>query len=376
MEKTKKKVIFIDRDGTIIAEPPVTFQVDTVEQIEFLPSVIRSLYFLQHKLDFEWALVTNQDGLGTDVYPQENFDKVQAKFLQILKNEEVTFDKIFIDKSFPEDKLPTRKPGTGMLTEYFSDEYDLPGSFVIGDRLTDVELAKNLGCKAVFISHDVEALENSGLKEYCALQTTDWNKITAFLFAGERIATVNRTTKETDIFIRLDLDGSGKCSVDTGLKFFDHMLEQIGKHSGTDLTIKVKGDLEVDEHHTIEDTALALGEALLKALGDKRGIERYGFSLPMDDCLCAVSLDFGGRPWLVYEADFTREYIGDMPSEMILHFFKSLSDAARMNLNIKAEGANEHHKLEGIFKALAKAIKMAIKRDIYQFELPSTKGVL
>ena len=376
MEKTKKKVIFIDRDGTIIAEPPVTFQVDTVEQIEFLPSVIRSLYFLQHKLDFEWALVTNQDGLGTDVYPQENFDKVQAKFLQILKNEEVTFDKIFIDKSFPEDKLPTRKPGTGMLTEYFSDEYDLPGSIVIGDRLTDVELAKNLGCKAVFISHDVEALENSGLKEYCALQTTDWNKITAFLFAGERIATVNRTTKETDIFIRLDLDGSGKCSVDTGLKFFDHMLEQIGKHSGTDLTIKVKGDLEVDEHHTIEDTALALGEALLKALGDKRGIERYGFSLPMDDCLCAVSLDFGGRPWLVYEADFTREYIGDMPSEMILHFFKSLSDAARMNLNIKAEGANEHHKLEGIFKALAKAIKMAIKRDIYQFELPSTKGVL
>mgnify|MGYP003615776322 FL=1 len=334
------------------------------------------MYFLQHKLDFEWALVTNQDGLGTNIYPQENFDKVQAKFLQILKNEEVTFDKIFIDKSFPEDKLPTRKPGTGMLTEYFSDEYDLPGSFVIGDRLTDVELAKNLGCKAVFISHDVEALENSGLKEYCALQTTDWNKITAFLFAGERIATVNRTTKETDIFIRLDLDGSGKCSVDTGLKFFDHMLEQIGKHSGTDLTIKVKGDLEVDEHHTIEDTALALGEALLKALGDKRGIERYGFSLPMDDCLCAVSLDFGGRPWLVYEADFTREYIGDMPSEMILHFFKSLSDAARMNLNIKAEGANEHHKLEGIFKALAKAIKMAIKRDIYQFELPSTKGVL
>ena len=376
MEKTKKKLIFIYRYGTIIAKPPVTFQVDTVEQIEFLPSVIRSLYFLQHKLDFEWALVTNQDGLGTNIYPQENFDKVQAKFLQILKNEEVTFDKIFIDKSFPEDKLPTRKPGTGMLTEYFSDEYDLPGSFVIGDRLTDVELAKNLGCKAVFISHDVEALENSGLKEYCALQTTDWNKITAFLFAGERIATVNRTTKETDIFIRLDLDGSGKCSVDTGLKFFDHMLEQIGKHSGTDLTIKVKGDLEVDEHHTIEDTALALGEALLKALGDKRGIERYGFSLPMDDCLCAVSLDFGGRPWLVYEADFTREYIGDMPSEMILHFFKSLSDAARMNLNIKAEGANEHHKLEGIFKALAKAIKMAIKRDIYQFELPSTKGVL
>lgn len=376
MEKIRKKVIFIDRDGTIIVEPPVTYQVDTVEQIEFLPAVIRNLYFLQHKLDFEWALVTNQDGLGTDVYPQENFDRVQAKFLQILNNEEVGFDKIFIDKSFPEEKLPTRKPGTGMLTEYFSDEYDLPGSYVIGDRLTDVELAKNLGCKAIFISSDEELLQKSRLTEHCALQTTDWNKITAFLFAGERIATVKRTTKETDISIRIDLDGSGKCHVNTGLKFFDHMLEQIGKHSGTDLTIEVKGDLEVDEHHTIEDTALALGEALLKALGDKRGIERYGFYLPMDDCLCAVSLDFGGRPWLVYDAEFKREYIGDMPTEMILHFFKSLSDAARMNLNIKAEGDNEHHKLEGIFKALAKAIKMAIKRDIYQFELPSTKGVL
>lgn len=376
MEKVRKKVIFIDRDGTVIMEPPVTYQVDTVEQIEFLPSVIRNLYFLQHKLDFEWALVTNQDGLGTEVYPQENFDRVQSKFLQILNNEDVRFDKIFIDKSFPEDKLPTRKPGTAMLTEYFSDDYDLSGSYVIGDRLTDVELAKNLGCKAVFISNDTEALQKSGLMEHCALQTTDWNKITAYLFAGERVATVNRTTKETDIYIRLDLDGSGKCSVDTGLKFFDHMLEQIGKHSGTDLTIKVKGDLEVDEHHTIEDTALALGEAFLKALGDKRGIERYGFSLPMDDCLCSVALDFGGRPWLVYDAEFKREYIGDMPSEMILHFFKSLSDAARMNLNIKAEGANEHHKLEGIFKALAKAVKMAVKRDIYQFELPSTKGVL
>lgn len=372
----KKKVLFIDRDGTIIAEPPVTFQVDTVDQIEFLPGVIRNLYFIQQKLDFEWALVTNQDGLGTDVYPQENFDRVQAKFVQTLRNEGIVFDKTFIDKSFPEDNLPTRKPGTAMLTEYFSDKYDLAGSFVIGDRYTDVQLAKNLGCKAIFISSDSEILKDKNLTEYCALQTTSWDSITEFLFAGERRATIQRTTKETDINIELNLDGSGKCSIHTGLKFFDHMLEQIGKHSGCDLTIQVKGDLEVDEHHTIEDTAIALGEAFGKALGNKRGIERYGFCLPMDDCLCSVTLDFGGRAWLVYYAEFKREYIGDMPTEMILHFFKSLSDASKMNLNIKAEGDNEHHKLEGIFKALAKAIKMAVKRDIYKYELPSTKGVL
>ncbi len=376
MAENKKKVLFIDRDGTIIVEPPVTFQVDNVEQIEFLPAVIRNLYFIRTKLDFEWALVTNQDGLGTEVYPQESFDAVQHKFLQILKNEGVEFDKIFIDTSFPEANLPTRKPGTAMLTEYFSDNYDLPGSFVIGDRITDVQLAKNMGCKAIFISEDVNALVDCELSDYCALQSTDWNRIAEFLFAGERTAMVKRTTKETDILVDLNLDGSGKCHIDTGLKFFDHMLEQIGKHSGSNLTIVVKGDLEVDEHHTIEDTAIALGEALLKALGNKRGIERYGFYLPMDDCLCSVSLDFGGRPWLVYDADFKREYIGDLPTEMILHFFKSLSDAARMNLNIKAEGDNEHHKVEGIFKALAKSIKMAVKRDIYQYELPSTKGVL
>lgn len=373
---TKKKVLFIDRDGTIIVEPPVTFQVDTVDQIEFLPGVLRNLHFIRQKLDFEWALVTNQDGLGTEVYPLENFEKVQAKFIQTLGNEDITFDKVFIDKSFPEDNLPTRKPGTAMLTEYFSKEYDLAGSFVIGDRPTDVELAKNLGCKAIYLSDDTEILKEKGLMEFCALQTTDWNKITEFLFAGERIATVQRTTKETDILIELNLDGSGKCSIDTGLKFFDHMLEQIGKHSGSDLTIKVKGDLQVDEHHTIEDTAIALGEAIGKALGDKRGIERYGFYLPMDDCLCSVALDFGGRAWLVYNVEFKREYVGDLPTEMILHFFKSFSDAAKMNLNIKAEGDNEHHKIEGIFKALAKSIKMAVKRDIYQFELPSTKGVL
>lgn len=376
MADNKKKVLFIDRDGTIIVEPPVTFQVDSVEQMEFLPAVIRNLYFIRTKLDFEWALVTNQDGLGTDVYPQENFEIVQDKFLQILKNEGVEFDKIFIDKSFPEDNLPTRKPGTAMLTEYFSEQYDLAGSYVIGDRITDVELAKNLGCKAIFISDNTQILSEKQLEEFCAFQSTDWNRIAEFLFAGERTATVKRTTKETDILVELNLDGSGKCHIDTGLKFFDHMLEQIGKHSGSNLTIVVKGDLEVDEHHTIEDTALALGEALSKALGNKRGVERYGFTLPMDDCLCSVALDFGGRPWLVYDADFKREYIGDLPTEMILHFFKSLSDAARMNLNIKAEGDNEHHKIEGIFKALAKSIKMAVKRDIYQYELPSTKGVL
>ena len=372
----KKKVLFIDRDGTIIAEPPVTYQVDTLEQLEFLPGVLRNLHFIRQKLDFEWAMVTNQDGLGTTVYPQENFDIIQTKFLQTLANEDITFDKIFIDKSFPEDNLQTRKPGTGMLTEYFSDTYDLAGSFVIGDRSTDVELAKNMGCKAIFLSDDTDVLKEKGLNEYCALQTTDWNKITEFLFAGERTATIKRTTKETDILIELNLDGSGKCSIDTGLKFFDHMLEQIGKHSGSDLTIKVKGDLEVDEHHTIEDTAIALGEAFGKALGNKRGIERYGFYLPMDDCLCSVAIDFGGRAWLVYDVKFKREYIGDLPTEMIYHFFKSLSDAAKMNLNIKAEGSNEHHKLEGIFKALAKSIKMAVKRDIYQYELPSTKGIL
>lgn len=372
----KRKVLFIDRDGTIIREPPVTFQVDKVEQIEFLPGVIRNLYFIRQKLDFEWALVTNQDGLGTDVYPQENFDAVQGMFLRILKGEGIEFDKIFIDKSFPEDNLTTRKPGVGMLTEYFSEQYDLQGSFVIGDRITDVKLAKNLGCKAIFMSDDTKILAENGLIDYCALQTVSWDRVAEFLFAGERQVTIKRTTKETDVFIALNLDGSGKCNINTGLKFFDHMLDQIGKHSGCDLTIQVKGDLEIDEHHTIEDTALALGEAFGKALGDKRGIERYGFCLPMDDNLCAVALDFGGRPWLVYQAEFKREYVGDFPTEMLLHFFKSFSDAAKMNLNIKAEGDNEHHKIEGIFKALAKSIKMAVKRDIYQYELPSTKGIL
>jgi len=375
-DTAKKKVLFIDRDGTILVEPPVTYQVDNLEQMEYLPGVLRNLYFIRHKLDFEWALVTNQDGLGTEVYPQENFDQVQAKFLQTLANEDIQFDKIFIDKSFPEENLATRKPGTALLSEYFSENYDLENSFVIGDRYTDVELAKNLGCKAIYISEDTEILKEKELEGYCALQTNSWERITEFLFAGERTATIQRTTKETDILIELNLDGSGKCNIDTGLKFFDHMLEQIGRHSGSDLKVRVKGDLQVDEHHTIEDTAIALGEAFGKALGNKRGIERYGYYLPMDDCLCSVALDFGGRSWLVYDVDFKREYVGDLPTEMILHFFKSFSDAARMNLNIKAEGENEHHKIEGIFKALAKSIKMAVKRDIYQYELPSTKGIL
>ena len=376
MSVPSKKVLFIDRDGTIIVEPPVTYQVDTLEQLEFLPSVLRNLHFIRHKLDFEWALVTNQDGLGTDVYPQSHFDAVQGKFMQTLRNEDIWFDKIFVDKSFPEDNLPSRKPGTFLLKGYFTDEYDLAGSFVIGDRPTDVELAKNLGCKAIYLSNDTEVLISKGLAEYCALQTTDWNKVTEFLFAGERTAVINRKTNETDILVELNLDGSGKSEVDTGLRFFDHMLDQIGRHSGCDLRIRVKGDLEVDEHHTIEDTAIALGEALFKALGDKRGIERYGFCLPMDDCLCSTALDFGGRAWLVFDAEFKREYVGDFPTEMLQHFFKSLSDAAKMNLNIKAEGDNEHHKIEGIFKSFAKSIKMAVKRDIYNYELPSTKGTL
>ena len=375
-----KSALFIDRDGTLILEPPVTFQVDTLEQMTFLPGVIRNLHFIREKLSHELVMVTNQDGLGTPVYPQENFDSVQNKMLEILEGEGVVFDKIFIDKSFPEDGLPTRKPGTAMLTEYMDGSYDLANSYVIGDRLTDVQLAKNLGANAIFIASDVESgeaqVKSAGFSDLNVKVVTSWNEIAEYLFAGERVATVQRTTKETDIFVSLNLDGTGRCEISTGLGFFDHMLDQIGKHSGCDLTIKVKGDLNVDEHHTIEDTAIALGEALLKALGDKRGIERYGYCLPMDDCLCSVALDFGGRPWLVWDAKFSREYVGDMPTEMFLHFFKSLSDSAKMNLNVKAEGDNEHHKIEGIFKALARSIKMAIKRDIYKFELPSTKGSL
>ena len=366
---SKRRALFIDRDGTLIVEPPVTFQVDNLEQLEFLPGVLRNLYFIRKNLDFELVIVSNQDGLGTPSNPQENFDLVQGKMLQVFENEGVKFDDILIDPSLPEENKPTRKPGIAMLTKYTSGDYDLENSYVIGDRPTDMQMAQNLGCKGLYLGNEELTLPNC---RRCA----NWDEVCEILFAGERVATVQRTTKETDIYVRINLDGTGKCNISTGLGFFDHMLEQIGKHSGSDLDIRVKGDLNVDEHHTIEDTAIALGEAILKALGDKRGIERYGFCLPMDDCLCSVALDFGGRPWLVYDAKFTREKIGDVPTEMFLHFFKSLSDAARMNLNIKAEGENEHHKIEGIFKALAKSIKMAVKRDIYKYELPSTKGVL
>lgn len=373
----KKKVLFIDRDGTIVIEPPVDYQLDAFEKLEFYPKAIRNLYFIRQKLDFEFAMVTNQDGLGTPSFPEDTFWPVHNLVLNTLRNEGVTFDEIFIDRSFPEDNAPTRKPRTGMLTRYLNNEdYDLAGSFVIGDRATDVELAKNLGCKAILLQDDKECLKEKNLEDVCALATTDWDRVAEFLFAGERTAEVQRTTKETDIRIRLNLDGNGTCHISTGLGFFDHMLEQIGKHGGIDLDITVKGDLEVDEHHTIEDTAIALGECIYQALGSKRGIERYGFCLPMDDCLCQVSLDFGGRAWLVWDAEFHREKIGDMPTEMFLHFFKSLSDSARMNLNIKAEGQNEHHKIEGIFKALARSIKMAVRRDIYHYEVPSSKGCI
>lgn len=373
----KKKVLFIDRDGTIVIEPPVDYQLDAFEKLEFYPKAIRNLYFIRQKLDFEFAMVTNQDGLGTPSFPEDTFWPVHNLVLNTLRNEGVTFDEIFIDRSFPEDNAPTRKPRTGMLTRYLNNEdYDLAGSFVIGDRATDVELANNLGCKAILLQDDKECLKEKNLEDVCALATTDWDRVAEFLFAGERTAEVQRTTKETDIRIRLNLDGNGTCHISTGLGFFDHMLEQIGKHGGIDLDITVKGDLEVDEHHTIEDTAIALGECIYQALGSKRGIERYGFCLPMDDCLCQVSLDFGGRAWLVWDAEFHREKIGDMPTEMFLHFFKSLSDSAHMNLNIKAEGQNEHHKIEGIFKALARSIKMAVRRDIYHYEVPSSKGCI
>lgn len=370
----KKRALFIDRDGTLVIEPPVDYQLDSFEKLEFYPKVIRNLYFIRKNLDFEFVMVTNQDGLGTDSFPEPTFWPTHNLMMQIFKGEGITFDDVLIDRSFPEDKAPTRKPGVGMMGKYTTGEYDMDHSFVIGDRLTDVELAKNLGCKAIFMQEDVVIPPE--LKDVCILQTTDWDEISEFLFAGERKAEVIRKTKETDIHVALNLDGKGVCDISTGLGFFDHMLEQIGKHANIDLTIKVNGDLHVDEHHTMEDTALALGEAIYIALGNKRGIERYGYCLPMDDCLCSVALDFGGRPWLVWDAQFKREKIGDMPTEMFLHFFKSLSDAAKMNLNVKAEGENEHHKIEGIFKALARALKMAKRRDIFNYELPSTKGVL
>ncbi len=355
-----KKVLFIDRDGTLIKEP-ADEQIDSFEKLEFVEGMFRNISFIRKNLDFEFVMVSNQDGLGTDSFPEDTFWPVHNFILQTLKGEGVEFDNILIDNHFPADNHPNRKPGTGMLKEYISNpEYDLANSYVIGDRETDAQLAENLGCKALILGKD-------GL---------DWDKIAEILYAGERIVEITRTTKETDITVRINLDGTGKCDIETGLGFFDHMLEQIGKHGMTDLYIRCKGDLNVDEHHTIEDTGIVLGECLLKALGEKRGIERYGYCLPMDDCLCQVALDFGGRPWLIWDADFKREKVGEMPTEMFQHFFKSVSDAAKMNLNIKAEGTNEHHKIEGIFKAFARSIRMAVKRDIYHFQLPSTKGAL
>ncbi len=378
-----KKVLFIDRDGTLAIEPPIDYQLDSLEKLEFYPKVFQYLSKIANELDYELVMVTNQDGLGTDSFPEDTFWPAQNKVIQAFKNEGVVFYEIVIDKTFPHENAPTRKPRTGLLTKYIdSDDYDLANSFVIGDRLTDIELAKNLGSKGIFINN-VEGLadeelsvKKSELESVIALETTDWKTIYEFLKLKDRTAEITRNTNETKIYIKVNLDGTGKSDINTGIDFFDHMLDQISRHGNMDLTIQVKGDLEVDEHHTIEDTMIALGEVFAIALGNKLGIERYGFCLPMDDCLAQVAIDFGGRNWLVWDADFKREMIGKMPTEMFLHLFKSFTDGAKCNLNIKAEGENEHHKIEGIFKAFAKAIKMAVKRDAEKMILPSTKGML
>lgn len=378
-----KKILFIDRDGALIKEAPPTYQIDSFEKLEFYPGMFNWLGKIATELNFELVMVTNQDGLGTDSFPEKTFWPVHNFIMKSLKNEGISFSNILIDKTFPTDNASTRKPGTGMLTAYTTNsEYDLAGSFVIGDRITDVQLAKNLGCKAIWLNNDpnLGACEITNdvksLQSVIALETTDWKNIYAFLKLGQRIIQHQRNTNETRISIELNLDGTGKPQIDTGLNFFNHMLEQLSRHSGIDLSVKVNGDLQIDEHHTIEDTAISLGETFQIALGNKKGMERYGFCLPMDDCLAQVAIDFGGRSWLVWNADFKREKIGDVPTEMFFHFFKSFSDAAKCNLNIKAEGTNEHHKIESIFKALAKSIKMAIKRDPDNFQLPTTKGVL
>ncbi|MEZ4810993.1 MAG: bifunctional histidinol-phosphatase/imidazoleglycerol-phosphate dehydratase HisB [Allomuricauda sp.] len=376
-----KKVLFIDRDGTIIKET-ADEQIDAFEKISFYPKVFTYLGKIAKELDYELAMVTNQDGLGTAIFPEETFWPVQDFILKTFENEGIVFDQVFIDRTFPKDNANTRKPGTGMLTSYFSDAYDLEKSFVIGDRLTDMELAKNLGAKGIFINDETHlgtgeiTVKRDELDGHIALESNDWERIYEFLKLENRVAEISRKTNETDIKIKLNLDGTGKSDIQTGLAFFDHMLDQLARHGQMDLSIKVDGDLEVDEHHTIEDTAIALGEVFSKALGNKLGIERYGFSLPMDDCLAQVAIDFGGRNWLVWDADFKREKIGEMPTEMFLHFFKSFTDGAKANLNIKAEGTNEHHKIEAIFKAFAKSIKMAVRRDAGKMVLPSTKGIL
>ncbi len=427
--KSESKILFIDRDGTLIIEPKTDFQIDSLAKLEFYPQVFKYLGKIAEELDYDLVMVTNQDGLGTDVFPESTFHPAHEKMMSAFENENIRFKFVHIDKSFEHENAPTRKPRTGMLNEYLNNpkQYDLKNSFVIGDRLTDIELAKNLGCKGILLHPNAETIiSGNPLQDFCALETNNWKKIYEFLSLPKRVAEVKRTTKETDIFIRLSTDGTGKADIKTGLHFFDHMLEQIARHSGCDLKVHTKGDLHIDEHHTIEDTALALGEAFKKVLGDKRGIERYGFDipvsdfgfrisdfgntksetqnakpetqnvkpeirntkfekqnpitefyLPMDDALAHVGIDFGGRPWLVWDVIFRRERVGDVPTEMFYHFFKSFSDAAQCNLNIKAEGTNEHHKIESVFKAFARAIKSAVRRDINNIGvLPSTKGVL
>jgi imidazoleglycerol-phosphate dehydratase/histidinol-phosphatase len=370
------KVLFIDRDGTLVVEPPVDYQLDSLEKLEFYPKVFQYLSKIVQELDYELVMVTNQDGLGTNSFPEANFWPAHNKILQAFKNEGIEFKEVLIDRSFPEDNAPTRKPRTGLLNEYLTGNYDLENSYVVGDRWSDMELAKNLGAKGIWLQPKEQPQPKGLVQEGVALQSPDWAAIYELLKRPVRSASLVRKTKETDIQVALNLDGSAQANISTGLHFFDHMLEQLVRHAGVDLSLKVEGDLEVDEHHTIEDTALALGAAFKEALGDKRGLERYGFCLPMDDCLAQVAIDFGGRPWLVWDADFRREMIGKMPTEMFLHFFKSFSDAAQCNLNIQAVGQNEHHKIEAIFKAWARAIKMALRRDPYSQRLPSTKGVL
>ena len=374
-----KKILFIDRDGTLALEPE-NYQLDSFEKLIFYPGVFNSLGKISRELDFELVMVTNQDGLGTPSFPENTFWPTHRFLLKCFENEEIIFDDVYIDKSLPSDNAPTRQPGIGLLKKYINNKnYDLENSYVIGDRLTDMELALNLGAKGIFISNDEKLVEmeiSENLNNSISLKTTKWNDIYSFLKLKQRVVTKKRVTNETKINLDLNLDGNGESDINTGIAFFDHMLNQIARHGNMDIKLSVHGDLEVDEHHTIEDTAIILGEAFYSALGEKIGIERYGFSLPMDDCLAQVSIDFGGRNWLVWEADFKREMIGKMPTEMFMHFFKSFSDGAKANINIKAEGSNEHHKIEAIFKAFAKAIKFAIKRDPNKMILPTTKGSL
>jgi imidazoleglycerol-phosphate dehydratase / histidinol-phosphatase len=379
-----QKILFIDRDGTLIKET-VDEQIDSFAKLEFYPGALQYLPKIAAELDYQLVMVTNQDGLGTASYPEDTFWPVQNFILKTLENEGVVFSEVCVDRTFPAENAPTRKPGIGMLIKYLdSEKYDVQGSFTIGDRKNDVLLAHNLGAKAIWIndnsnlgSHEFNNPNEAAIvKEAVVLETIDWEKIYEFLKLGERVFEHRRSTKETDIHIKLNLDGKGEAKVSTGLHFFDHMLDQIARHGGIDLEVTAKGDLHIDEHHTIEDTGIALGEVFAAALGNKKGIERYGFCLPMDDCLAQVAVDFGGRNWIVWETEFKREKIGEMPTEMFFHFFKSFSDAAKCNLNIKAEGENEHHKIEAIFKAFAKAIKMAVKRDVNNMVLPSTKGLL